>query len=111
MYIAEPFQYEKLTLEPQFDGCEQLWIRIKNTTTSINYVIGTIYRHPSSNSRDFIEFLNDIIYNLTSLKTYYFILVDINIHTTISPISREAPEYLTCSIRILWLQSYIYPLE
>ena len=57
-------------------------------------MVGTIYRHPSSNTRDFIEFLNDIISELTSLKTYYFILVDININTTISPISREATEYL-----------------
>ena len=94
VYIAEPFQYEKLTLEPQFDGYEQLWIRIKNTTTSINYVIGTIYQHPFSNTRDFIEFLNDIISELTSLKIYYFILGDININTTISPISREATDYL-----------------
>ena len=94
VYIAEPFQYEKLTLEPQFDGSEQLWICIKNTTTSINYVIGTIYRHPSSTTRDFIEFLNDIISELTSFKIYYFILGDININTTISPISREATEYL-----------------
>ena len=63
VYIAESFQYKKLTLEPHFDGCEQLWLRISNTTTSINYVIGTIYRHPSSNTKDFIEFLMTFFLN------------------------------------------------
>ena len=74
VYIAESFQHEKLTLEPHFDGCEQLWLRISNTTTNINYVIGTIYRHPSSNTKDFIKFFNDILSELTALKVCYFIL-------------------------------------
>ena len=95
VYIAESFQCEKLTLEPHFDGCEQLWLRISNTTTNINYVIGITYRRPSSNTRNFIELFNDILSELTALKVYYFILGDININTTASPTSREATEYLT----------------
>ena len=44
-------------------------------------MIGTIYRHPSSNTKDFIEFFNDILSELIALKVYYFILGDININT------------------------------
>ena len=95
IYFAESFQHEKLTLEPHFHGSEQLWLRISNTTTNINYVIGTIYRHPSSNTKDFIEFFNDILSELTALKVYYFILGDININTNASPSSREATDYLS----------------
>ena len=94
VYIAESFQHEKLTLEPHFDGCEQLWLRISNTTTNINYVIGTIYRYPSSNTKDFIAFFNDILSQLTALKVYYFILGNINSNTNASPSSREATDYL-----------------
>ena len=57
-------------------------------------MIGTIYRHPSSNAKDFIKFFNDILSELTALKVYYFILGDININTTASPSSREATDYL-----------------
>ena len=94
VYTAESFQHEKLTVEPHFDSCEQLWLRISNTTTNINYVIGTIYQHPSSSTKDFIEFFNHILSELTALKVYYFILGDININTTASPSSHEATDYL-----------------
>ena len=56
-------------------------------------MIGTIYRHPSSNTKDFIEFFNDILSELTALKVYYFILGDININIIASS-SREATDYL-----------------
>ena len=57
-------------------------------------MIGTIYRHPSSNTKVFIEFFNDILSELTALKVHYFILGDININTVASSSSREATDYL-----------------
>ena len=57
------------------------------------FIIGTIYRHPSTNARDFTKFLNDIIFKLYAPKLYYFILSDININTS-SPIIKSATDYL-----------------
>ena len=52
------------------------------------------YRHPSSNTKNFIEFFNDILSELTASKVYYFILGDISINTIASPSSREATDCL-----------------
>ena len=94
VYVSEAFHFEIITFDFQYAGCEQLWIRIKCPNSDSVYVIGTIYRHPSTNTNDFTEFLNDIISQLNASKLYYFILGDINIDISASSNSKSANDYL-----------------
>ena len=80
--IIDTLQYEEITLQTEFFGCENLWVRIKSTISSTHYIIGTIYRHPTSNMKDFSDYLNNSISELNDTKSYYFILGDININTS-----------------------------
>ena len=82
IYIIDTLQYEEITLQTEFFGCENLWVRIKATVSSIHYIIGTIYRHPTSNMKDFSDYLNNSISELNDTKSYYFIIGDININTS-----------------------------
>ena len=82
IYIIDTLQYEEITLQTEFFGCENLWVRIKSTVSSTHYIIGTIYRHPTSNMKDFSDYLNNSISELNDTKSYYFILCDININTS-----------------------------
>ena len=76
IYIIDTLQYEEITLHTEFFGCENLWVRIKSTVSSTHYIIGTIYRHPTSNMKDFSDYLNNSISELNDTKSYYFILGD-----------------------------------
>ena len=93
VHVSEVFHYEIITFDFQFCGCKQLWIRINCLNSDFVYVIGTIYRHPSTNASDFIKFLNNIISQLNASKMYYFVLGDININISTSP-TKSVNEYL-----------------
>ena len=82
IYIIDTLQYEEITLQTEFFGCENLWVRSKSTISSTHYIIRTIYRHPTSNMKDFSDYLNNSISELNDTKSYYFILGDINIDTS-----------------------------
>ena len=60
VYIAAAILYDIIIFDSQFPGCE-LRIRITCLISKAVHIIGTIYRHFSTNAKNFTEFLNDII--------------------------------------------------
>ena len=81
IYVSDLLQFKRLSFEVSFSGSESIWINFTYPGTDINYVVGTVYRHPNSNADDFMEFLND---NLTKLNLYhkrFFVFGDMNINT------------------------------
>ena len=93
IYIIDTLQYEEITLQTEFFGCENLWVRIKSTISSTHDIIGTIYRQPTSNMKDFSDHLNNSISEQNDTKSYHFILGDININTS-SQSNNIATNYL-----------------
>ena len=79
VYVADIFQLEELTFKATIHGCENIWIKITCPNSEINYVVGTVYRHPNSNYNAFCEYLNEILTDLNISKKYFFVLGDMNI--------------------------------
>ena len=62
--------------------------------SKINYVVGTVYRHPTTNVNQFCEFLNDILTELNINHKKYFILGDMNLSTSNATLSISCQRYL-----------------
>ena len=63
-----------------FPECEQLWVRVKNILSSDQtIVIGVLYRHPKSNSIDFLEMLSSTLSIIARSSMKCIILGDLNI--------------------------------
>ena len=62
--------------------------------TDLNYVIGTVYRHPKTNMNEFLDMLNNILTDLKNNHTQYFILGDMNISTLNNCSSKCTQDYL-----------------
>ena len=107
LYVSDIFQFQELTFKASFSGCVSLWIKLSRLNTEINYVVGTIYRHPNTNANAFCDYLNEILSDLDMNKKYFFVLSDINIHFSSKPSnSAKAREYLNmlnanCSTSII----------
>ena len=74
-------QFNEITFKATFPGCESLWINFNSSNNESNYVIGTVYRHPSTSITNFCEYLNKIFIELNMQMKHYFVLGDININT------------------------------
>ena len=72
VYVSDFFQFQELTFKASFSGCESLWIKLSCPNTEINYVVGTIYRHPNTNTNAFCDYLNKILSDLNMNKKYVF---------------------------------------
>ena len=73
VFVSDLLQFKKLSFEASFSGSESIWINFTNPETDINYVVGTVYRHPNSNAYDFMEFLNDILTELNLDHKRFFL--------------------------------------
>ena len=82
VYVSDLLQFKKLSFEASFSGSESIWINLTYPGTDINYVVGTVYRHPNSNAYDFMKFLNNILTELNLDHKRFFVLGDMNINTT-----------------------------
>ena len=82
VYVSDLLQFKKLSFEAFFSGSESIGINLTYPGTDINYVVGTVYRHPNSNAYDFMEFLNDILTELNLDHKRFFVLGDMNINTS-----------------------------
>ena len=49
VYIHESLRYDELDCTINFAGCEDIWIKITCPITNNIFIIGTIYRHPTTN--------------------------------------------------------------
>ena len=100
IYVADIFQVEELTFKATIHGCENIWIKITCPNSEINYVVGTVYRHPNSNYNAFCEYLNEILTDLNISKKYFFVLGDMNIDlsTDSCSTSSKANNYLNMLI-------------
>ena len=57
-----------------------MWTNLNSSNNESNYVIGTVYRHPSTSITNFCEYLNEIFIELNIQMKHYFVLGDININ-------------------------------
>ena len=75
------------------DGCENIWIKIKDS----NVIIGTIYRHPKNDLRKFITELNTSLEKIENNNTVYLVGVfNINLASTddTNSLSNSATAYI-----------------
>ena len=63
------------------EKCEELWLNVK-LDSKLYFVIGTLYRHPGSNTLVFCEKLNATLSNLNKSNKKILILGDLNLNTT-----------------------------
>ena len=58
IYISKHFIVHNTSKQLiEVTGCEDLWLKFGDRTNHSQYLVGSIYRHPSSNCADFIELL------------------------------------------------------
>ena len=57
VYVSDFFQFQELTFNAFFSGCESLWITLSRPNTEIDYAIGTICRHPKTNANAFCDYI------------------------------------------------------
>ena len=79
VYISDLLRFNEITFKATFPGCESLWINLNSSNNESNYVIGTVYRHPSTSITNFCEYINEIFIELNVQMKHYFVLGDINI--------------------------------
>ena len=48
VYVSDLLRYKQLTFSLTFAGCETIWMEIACPNTEINYVVGTVYRSPTT---------------------------------------------------------------
>ena len=106
VYVSDLLQFKELSFVATFPGCESLWIKITCPNTDINYVVGTVYRHPNTNANKFCEFLNEILTELSISHEQYFILGDMNLNTNSESLCNCGKDYLNmlstnCSTNII----------
>ena len=74
MYISSKLNFEVIA-ENTFDANrEDIWVYVKNIKTSKKILIASIYRHPSSDTALFVEFLNNKIADLDILNYNAYLL-------------------------------------
>ena len=80
IYISKNLYCEK-NFNSKLPDSESLWIKVKSPNSSISHLIGTIYRHPTKNIKEFTESLNDILSEMNKSHVNDFILGDLIINT------------------------------
>ena len=75
-------------------NCEDLWISLNSKKLHRKIIIATIYRHPSSDAKPFIEALNSTLLEPKILNLTIFLLGDFNINISQSCRSPTAQNYL-----------------
>jgi len=70
MYISDSFQFKELQFNFSFSGCESLWFRLTCPNSKIDYVVSTVYRHPSTNTTEFYDYLSKIFIELNMNQKY-----------------------------------------
>lgn len=95
IYVSNNLHCQKVTfdVDSSDSGCEDIWVSVSSPNHNVNYVVGTIYRHPSSNPKLFSEYLDKVLTQLNSSNKYYFILGDININLNLTS-SKITTNYL-----------------
>ena len=73
VYVSRIYHSLKLSFEVSFSGSENKWINLIYPGTDINYVVGTVYCHPNSNTYDFKKLLNDILTKLNLDHKRFFL--------------------------------------
>ena len=75
-------------------GCEDLWLKFGDRTNHSQYLVGSIYRHPSSNCANFIEAFNDSLAQFLTSNIKLFVLGDLNIDISDTNRTSTASNYL-----------------
>ena len=75
IYIFSKYKFELVqSYNMNLNGCEDLWLEVTVPTNQTSFIIGAVYRHPSSKIETFCEaFINTI--NLLSKKYFTSLLI------------------------------------
>ena len=73
--------------------CEDIWINV-DLNDGKNIVIGTIYRHPNSNSDQFRQKLGDVMSDIADKSKTFYILGDMNIDISTDNRTTAAETYI-----------------
>ena len=84
-------QYQNLLVQ----NCEDLGLHVSLRNTSIQFVVGVVYRHLHSCTSVFLERLNNKIDDFNSSKKTYCIIGDINIDISLNVWSSNKHNYLS----------------
>ena len=80
LYVKQNMSYTKIeNLTTSTSDFEGLWIELHNNKQR-NVVCGIIYRHPSGNSEDFLDYLQNAIESIYNSNKCCIILGDFNLN-------------------------------
>ena len=93
IYISSKYKFELVqSYNMNLNGCEDLWLEVTVPTNQTSFIIGAVYRYPSSKIETFCEaFINTI--NLLSKKIFY-VLGDINIDISAKARTPSSTHYI-----------------
>ena len=90
VYVADTFKTEIISrLYLDITGCENIWLKMN----CLNIVFDVIYKHPSNNTKLFLEPLNKNLELLNNVNLYLIGDLNINICSSIKNFSNDAIDY------------------
>ena len=91
VYVADTLNAEIISsLYLDITGCENIWLKMN----CLNIVFGVIYRHPSNNTKLFLEQLNKNLELLNNAKLYLIGDLNINICSPNKNFSNDAIDFV-----------------
>jgi len=81
IFVSNKFQFETTNkYNINSTEYEDIWIKLHNSQNQAKYLIGVAYRHPTSNTENFITKLNDCITKIIKRKQIFYLLGHFNIN-------------------------------
>ena len=83
MYIHDSVKFEVSPEQYELANAESLWISVSDNNQAPSYIVGTIYRHPTTSDVDvFIEELSTCLTKFSNNNSTFYILGDLNINSS-----------------------------
>ena len=74
IHISKNFAIQTISKQDLLvQNCEDFWLHVRLRNTSLQFVVGVLYRHPHSSTSQFFERLNNKIDDINSSKKTYYI--------------------------------------
>ena len=94
IYASNNLHHEETFCNLSSTICENLWLVVSCPFSKKEFVIGSIYRHPSYKVQPFIDCLSNSLSTLNDADKNFFILGDINVDISPESISCMNDNYL-----------------
>ena len=79
VYVGNKFAVNVLSKHELNSDCEDIWLQISDINTQETFILGMIYRHPGTDTKNFIDAFNDKLHWWTFLKKFYVVWIAIGV--------------------------------